>query len=203
MMRAIVGILVAVVAVCPGLRAQQVPRALPAFWVQAGPALGFGKVSCDGCIQDRSAGIGVNFGTGVQLAKLELGVVVDGWWKTEAQERWRIASILGSVRIYPLSGAGLFVDGGAGWGRYVAKLDPDSDDRARADGFAWSIGAGYRVRLSDEFTFEPFLKYIDLPARDLMLDGATTGIQVHPTLVSGGIVLRWRWKPASEKRPAP
>lgn len=189
-------------AMAAPMLAQAGSRVVPSFWVMAGPGIGRGQLGCDDCDASPSAATGpiVSFGAGATMTSwLDVGATVNGWWGTVGQERWRIAMVLATARVFPIKGAGLYVAGGAGYSHFVAKLDPATSDRAVANGLGWEVGGGYLIDIGRHLSLEPFVKYAAGASAELGFGTGSSGYSVRPKLMAGGVAIRWRWWPVEER----
>ncbi len=90
---------------------------------------------------------------------LRLGAEIIGWADSryDADFEGNIRSYLGGIfmigQIYPMRNAGLFVKTGLGVTRSGEDVDGPGD--LHEDGFGWTVGAGYEVRLSRSIYLTP------------------------------------------------
>jgi len=95
---------------------------------------------------------------------LRLGGELTGWADTytDAASGERVTEYLGGLlvigQVYPVRTLGLFVKGGAGLSRSGANVYGGVG--THEDGFAWSAGLGYEVRLARGIFLTPTIDYL-------------------------------------------
>ena len=124
-------------------------------WFSAGAGIGFRLLSCETCIGSlNESGAAVNLRLGSAIARQwTAGVNVAGWMKkySEAEGgRFGVFStLMGVVQFYPLISSDLYLQGGGGFIVDVV------DDDLVIDAFGLSLGTGFDIRMSENFSLTP------------------------------------------------
>lgn len=96
---------------------------------------------------------------------LRLGVELAGWGdrRYDNQFQENVTSYLGGLmfigQFYPARKAGFFLKGGAGLTRSGEAIEGPSSD-LHEDGFGWTAGAGYEIKLSRSLFITPSVDFL-------------------------------------------
>jgi hypothetical protein len=122
-----------------------------------------------------------NFRLGGEVIGWTNRTVVDGESATEY-----LAGLLLIGQFYPSRRAGLFVKGGAGFSRSGVSVYGPGD--SSEDGFAWTVGAGYEIRLSRSLFLTPTVDLMQHRSDGSVIDGVREPA-LYERLVSVGVAL--------------
>jgi hypothetical protein len=121
------------------------------FWIGGGLGYGSMGMSCEGCGDlGREGAPSAYLALGGTLREnILLGVETNAWSKSESGARLTMTNISGAVYWYPMTTAGLFVKGGAGFSAL------DSGFGGGTSGFGILGGVGYDVRVGRNLSVTP------------------------------------------------
>ncbi len=122
------------------------------FWFNFG--LGTGSLGCDGCV-DRLSGLSGQIGVGGTLSsKVTLGVMSNGWYKSEDGVSLNVGTLTAAIRFYPKTTSGFFLTAGLGLGSM--KLDIDGFGSDTETGTGAMVGLGWDFRIGNNISITPF-----------------------------------------------
>jgi hypothetical protein len=92
---------------------------------------------------------------------LRLGAQIGGWADTRYEQGDRVTDYLGTLllvgQFYPSRRSGFYLKGGAGFSRVGTDVEGPFD--IHEDGFGWTAGLGYEIRLSRALFITPFADF--------------------------------------------
>ena len=148
---AIVSVLSALLVVAPTSQAQR-PQVREGFWFNVG--LGIGSLGCDDC-GSRESALSGQLGLGGTLSdKVIIGVMSNGWTKSENGVTLTAGTLVAGIRFYPSSTGGFFLTGGLGLGSISAEISGFGSDSEIGVGAL--LGLGYDFRVGDNVSLTPF-----------------------------------------------
>lgn len=151
-------LLTLLVVVPQHVHAQDGPQGREGVFVGLG--LGFGSFGCENCGTRNESLAGYFKLGGALLPNLLLGVEASLWTKAEEGARITHGNLGVIAQFYPIVTSGLFVKGGAGLSRLsVGAPASRGSGTARDDGFGWTAGLGYDIRLGASFSVTPYASY--------------------------------------------
>ena len=140
------------VAVAATPASAQQPHTRQGFWINAG--LGFGSLGCDDCDQ-REGALSGQFGIGGTLSqKVIIGLMTNGWTKTEDGVTLTVGTAVAGIRFYPSATGGFFLTGGVGLGTLSADIDGFGSDSESGTGVM--LGLGWDFRIGRNVSLTPF-----------------------------------------------
>ena len=143
--------LAAVLATAPTLNAQR-PHVRDGFWFNVG--LGVGSLGCDNC-DSRESGLSGQIGLGGTLSdKVIIGVMSNGWTKSEGGATLTVGTLVAGVRFYPSATGGFYLTGGLGLGSISAEITGFGSDSEMGVGAL--LGLGWDIRVGDNVSLTPF-----------------------------------------------
>jgi len=148
----------AALIVLPQQAEAQRPQTREGFFIGLG--IGGGSLSCATCDgRDGSFTGKVTFG-GTLTPQLLLGVESSGWTKEENDARLTHANASAVAHFYPVATGGLFLSGGVGLSTLEASTSSGSVTTSVTEtGFGFTAGAGYDVRVGNNFSVTPYGLY--------------------------------------------
>lgn len=121
---------------------------------------------------------------------LRIGAEVTGWADTRYDEGDRVTEYLGGLLLigqyYPSRDLGLFVKGGGGFSR--SGVDVAGPFDTHEDGFAWTAGLGYEIRLSRTLYLTPTVDLLQHRSQQRDTDGSKLPA-LHERLLTLGVAL--------------
>lgn len=113
------------------------------FWFNVG--LGYGSLGCDGC-SERTGGLSGQIGVGGTLSQnVLLGVVSNGWTKSEGGVTLTTGALTAAVRLYPSKTGGFFILAGFGLGTTSASVAGYGSGSQTGTGAVVGLGVDLRV----------------------------------------------------------
>ena len=154
----ILGMLAATLVVLPQGTDAQRPQTREGFFIGLG--IGGGSLGCATCDGREGSFTGqVTFG-GTLTPQLLLGVESSGWTKEENDARLTHANFGVVAHFYPMVTSGLFLSGGVGGSTLEASTTSGSVTTSVTEtGFGFTAGAGYDVRVGNNFSVTPYGLY--------------------------------------------
>lgn len=126
------------------------------LWLGAGIGYGSMGLSCDGCEAldlEREGGFSGYFKLGGTLnPNVLLGMELNGWTKSEGGATVSMGNLSGAAYWYPMTTAGFFVKGGAGYS--VLSAD-DGLSTGSESGFGLLAGLGYDIKVGRNLSITP------------------------------------------------
>jgi hypothetical protein len=156
---AVGGILLALVVAIPhDAEAQGRPQTREGFFIGFG--FGYASFSCEGC-GDREDGVGGHLKLGGTLSpSVLIGAESSAWTKDEGGSRITHGNLSAIIQFYPMPESGFFLKGGAGFSRLEVSASGGGFSATASDeGFGFTAGAGYDVRVGDNFSLSPYGSY--------------------------------------------
>ncbi len=140
----------------PGQRVQQAPS--EGWWIGAGLGLGWGRVSCEFCRNERHPGATAHIRFARPLnSKVALGGEFSGW--THNIEEDEVRELIGAAQavgyFYPRPNGMWYLKGGLGWMTYRA-------DKAFSNGVGVQLGGGYEFPIGGGLTLTNYLSIMAL-----------------------------------------
>lgn len=166
------------------------------MWVAAGFGVGSGQLECDDCLDGGAqAAPTALIGVGYSISsRLQLGLEVSGWVRPIAGNRTSIGNANLVAYFYPLGQAPLSIGLGAGFSRYVTRFSRGGEtSKNTLQGLGGSLGVGYDLPLATGMTISPAVTYHRSLGGKLKLDGETTTLSPHSSVIEFGAVIRWHW----------
>lgn len=141
-----------IVCSSPAVQAQEFPQTREGFFIGFG--LGWGSYGCSEC-DSRDGGLAAYLKLGGTLTRqLLVGIESGGMTTTEGSARLTTSNITAFTTYYPSAEGGVFVKGGIGISFIEASVS--FLGRSTDSGFGVVLGAGYDVRLKENFSVTPF-----------------------------------------------
>jgi hypothetical protein len=140
------------------------------FWIGGGLGYGSMGLSCDFCDGlGREGGLSAHFKLGGTLRpNILLGVESNGWTKSENGATVTMGNLSGAAYFYPVTTAGFFVKGGAG---YSVLRGDDGFSTDSESGFGLLAGLGYDIRVGRNLSITPVANWFRGG-----FDGASTNV---------------------------
>lgn len=93
---------------------------------------------------------------GTPSSTVRLGGEIFAWAAETSVGDESFGALLGTVMVFPVRDAGLFLKAGGGFGTSMIRFDNGSENTET--GFAWSVGAGYDFQLSRSIGIGPSIE---------------------------------------------
>lgn len=90
---------------------------------------------------------------GTPSSTVRVGGEIFGWAAETSVGDESFGALLGTVMVFPVPDAGLYLKAGGGFGTSMIRFDNGSENTET--GFAWSVGAGYDFQLSRSIGLGP------------------------------------------------
>jgi hypothetical protein len=161
------------------------------FWFALSTGPGSVGYSCDGCADlDREFGFAGHIRAGAAVHPMVLlGVESDGWWNwgdeaglgSVTRLLW---GLTGNVYVYPSATGGFWLQAGAGLSSYRESADIGT---ATSSGVGIIFGAGYDIRLAQNFSLAPYASVLFSVSGNAKFEGVDTGESFNTNLVQVGL----------------
>ena len=169
---------------------------VPGSWVGIGMGAGRFALSCGGCVDQSWRGFAGSATIGWSLkSRIQLSVRVTGLFGGTEPSTSRVASVDGTVSLYPLRRSNILLFAGAGYGRLRVARSGAAPDTVTASGLEWRIGAGYDVPLGNGFSVVPAVEYARIAARPATINGAPSNLSVTGETARVSVAVDWHWAP--------
>ena len=134
---------------------QDRPQTREGFFIGFG--LGYASLDCSNCTE-RDPGLAFQFTLGGTLGdRFLLAFDALGWGKTENEVTLTYSNLSAALFFYPMPESGLFLKGGVGFSALQAEASVGAGTlTVGTDGVGGTVGAGYNIRLGDNFSLTPF-----------------------------------------------
>lgn len=148
------------------------------------------EYSCDGCEDvDRELGFAGHLRAGVaEHPTVLLGVESDALWNWGDEEGFSVTRLLwgltGNVCVYPSATGGFWLQAGGGLSSYRESV---GDLVGTVSGVGIIFGAGYDIRLAQNFSLTPYASVPFSVSGTAKLDGVDTGESLKTSLVQVGL----------------
>jgi hypothetical protein len=130
----------------------QHPHVREGFWINLG--LGYGSLGCDNC-DTREGAMSGQFGIGGTLSqKVIIGLMTNGWTKSEGGVTLTVGTAVAGIRFYPSATGGFFLTGGIGLGSISADFAGFGSESETGTGVL--IGLGWDFRVGRNVSLTPF-----------------------------------------------
>lgn len=122
------------------------------FWFNIG--LGYGSLGCDDCTE-RMGSLSGQVGLGGALSQnVSLGVMSNGWTKTENGASLTTGTLTAAVRLYPSKTGGFFILAGLGLGTTSASIAGYGSGSQTGTGAL--VGIGWDLRVGKSVSLTPY-----------------------------------------------
>ncbi len=130
----------------------QTPHVRQGFWLNVG--LGYGSLGCENC-DSREGALSGQFGIGGTLSqKVIIGLMTNGWTKSEDGVTLSVGTAVAGVRFYPSATGGFYLTGGIGVGAVSAEISGFETDNEMGTGVM--LGLGWDFRVGRNVSLTPF-----------------------------------------------
>lgn len=152
------------------------------FLLSLGAGTGSLGSTCNECSSDRQTGLSGFIKLGRSLrSDLFLGLEGSGWHRKQHDVGFNVGFYSAMVQWYPMTGRGIWLNGGAGAATYRATATSDAISVSESEsGTGATVGVGYDARLTPHFIVAAYVN----AARAF-------GMDANPNLYQFGLALTW------------
>jgi hypothetical protein len=172
---------------CFSLPAQAQDHVRDGFWIGAGLGVGSVGFDCSFCNDERESGVSGNIRLGGTLnQRVQLGAMLAGWDKSQANLDGQVGGVHGVVVFYPSETGGFWLQ--AGLGAMSFELD-DGIDVLKSSSFSFTAGLGYDIRVGRNVSLAPYFHAMGSGGGGTEINGIDFDFDLNPNLAQIGLAV--------------